>query len=83
MTNEIQNPSSADKDLEYLESGIQGVECRIQDCPGFPFFRARDMVPNMSSPFSLVFENVEKLSSKFSCWGFCPLEVYFPYVHIP
>ena len=74
-------------DLEYLASGIQGVESRIQDCPGFPFFRARDMVPKspvgITSPFSLVFENAEKLSFKFSCWGFCPLEVYCPHFHIP
>ena len=38
LTNGIQNPSSADKDsgIHYLESGIHGVESRIQDCPTFP-----------------------------------------------
>ena len=71
LTNEIQNPSAADKDLEYLEFGIQGVESRFQDCHC------------ITSPFSLVFENAEKLSFKFSCRGFCPLEVYCPYFHIP
>ena len=82
LTNEIKNPSSADKDVEYLEFGIQGVESRFEDCPGFPFFRARDMVPKsplgITLPFSLVFENTEKLSLKFTCWGFCLLEVYCP-----
>ena len=31
--------SSTEKEsgIRYLESGIHGVECRIQDCPGFPY----------------------------------------------
>ena len=66
---------------------IQGVESRIQDCPGFPFSRARNMVPKsplgITSPFSLVFENVEQFSFKISRWGFRPPEVYCPYFHIP
>ena len=34
----IQNPSSTDKEyrIQYLESGILGVESRIQDCLGSP-----------------------------------------------
>ena len=33
----IQNPSSTDKEskIQYLESGIHGMESRIQDCLGF------------------------------------------------
>ena len=33
------NPSSSDKEFwkSYLESGIHGVESRIQDCLGFPY----------------------------------------------
>ena len=39
LTIGIQNPSSTDKDsrIQYLESGIQDVESRIQDCLGFPY----------------------------------------------
>ena len=33
-----QNPSSVDKDWNpYLESGIHGVGCGIQDCHRFPY----------------------------------------------
>ena len=44
LTNGIQNPSSADKDsgIHYLESGIHGVESRIQDCPTFPYMERGD-----------------------------------------
>ena len=44
LTNGIQNPSSADKDsgTHYLESGIHGVESRIQDCPKFPYMERGD-----------------------------------------
>ena len=45
------------------------------------------MVPKsplgITSPFSLVFENVEQFSFKISRWGFRPPEVYCPYFHIP
>ena len=33
------NPESTG--IQYLESGIRSVECRIQDCPGF-FYMGRD-----------------------------------------
>ena len=33
------NPESTG--IQYLESGIHSVECRIQDCPGF-FYMGRD-----------------------------------------
>ena len=33
----IQNPSSTDKYWNPVQSGIHGVESRIQDCPGFPY----------------------------------------------
>jgi len=34
----VQNPSSTEKNgIKYLESGIHGVESRIQDCLGFPY----------------------------------------------
>ena len=35
----IWNPSSTDKEngIQYLETGIHGVESRIQDCLGFPY----------------------------------------------
>ena len=38
-TIKIQNPSFTDKytGIQYQESGIHGVESRIQDCPGFPY----------------------------------------------
>ena len=38
LTIKIQNPSSADKEsgIQYLESGIHGVESRIQNCLAFP-----------------------------------------------
>ena len=37
----IRNPSSADKESEIqsLESGIHGVESRIQDCLGFLYMK--------------------------------------------
>ena len=37
----IPNPSSTDKEsrIQYLESGIHGVEFRIQDCLGFSYMR--------------------------------------------
>ena len=42
LTTGIQNPSSTDKDQDpYLESGIQGVESRIQDCLGLPYYMVR------------------------------------------
>ena len=39
LTIEIRNPSSTDKEseIQYLESGIHGVESRIQSCLGFPY----------------------------------------------
>ena len=39
MTTGIQNPSSTDKECgtKYLESGIHGVESRLQACLRFPF----------------------------------------------
>ena len=38
LTIEIQNPRTTDKKwrIRYLESGIHGMESRIQDCLGFP-----------------------------------------------
>ena len=35
----IRNPSSTDEEseIQYLESGIHGVESRIQDCLGFRY----------------------------------------------
>ena len=38
LTIGIWNPSSAEKEsgIQYLESGIPGVESRIQNCVGFP-----------------------------------------------
>ena len=37
LTIGIQNPRTTDKEsrIQYLESGIQGMESRIQDCLGF------------------------------------------------
>ena len=37
----IPNPSSTDKEprIQYLESGIHGMESRIQDCLGFRYMR--------------------------------------------
>ena len=39
LTIGVQNPSSIDKESEvqYLESGIHGVESGIKHCPGFPY----------------------------------------------
>ena len=36
LTIRIQNPTSTVR-IQYLESGIHGVEFRIQDCLGFPY----------------------------------------------
>ena len=48
----IQNPSSADKDsgIHYLESGIHGMESRIQDCPRFPYMERGDAQSTSSHP---------------------------------
>ena len=32
----IQNPSFTETGIQYLESGIHGVEFKIQGCLGFP-----------------------------------------------
>ena len=39
LTIGIRNPSFTEKEsgIQFLESGIHGVESRIQDCPGFPY----------------------------------------------
>ena len=39
LTIRIRNPSSTDMNsgIQYLESGIPGVESRMQDCPGFHY----------------------------------------------
>ena len=50
LTIRIQNPSSTEKEfgIQHLESGIHGVESRIQHCPEFPCFRIK-----LSSKISL------------------------------
>ena len=37
LTIGIRNPRSTEKESGYLESGIHGVESRIQECLGFPY----------------------------------------------
>ena len=52
LTNGIQNPSSADKDsgTHYLESGIYGVESKIQDCHSFSYMERGDAQSTSSHP---------------------------------
>ena len=45
-TIEIRNPSPTEKEsrIEYLESGIHGVESRIQTCLGFPYIGRQELL---------------------------------------
>ena len=45
-TQRIRNPSPTEKEsrIEYLESGIHGVESRIQTCLGFPYIGRQELL---------------------------------------
>ena len=40
--------------IQYLESGIQGVESRIQDCPGFAYIRRSALKENLTLTVSVI-----------------------------
>ena len=46
---EIRNPRSSDRESgnQYLESGIYGMQSRIQDCLGFPLLEKICSVPTI------------------------------------
>ena len=51
-TIEIRNPSPTEKEsrIEYLESGIHGVESRIQTCLGFPYIGRQELLVQCPPP---------------------------------
>ena len=52
-TIEIRNPSPTEKEsrIDYLESGIHGVEPRIQTCLGFPYIGRQELLVQCPPPF--------------------------------
>ena len=48
-TIEIRNPSPTEKEsrIDYLESGIHGVEPRIQTCLGFPYIGRQELLVDL------------------------------------
>ena len=61
----IWNVSSTDKEsgIQYLESGIHGVESRIQDCLGFPY--SLHGARNSSKWLLGIFQDGELLVARF------------------
>ena len=51
-TIEIRNPSPTEKEsrIDYLESGIHGVEPRIQTCLGFPYIGRQELLVQCPPP---------------------------------
>ena len=74
----IQNPSSSDKEsgIQYLESGIHGVESRIQDCLRFLYV---GRIFQWQDPKSLREEGPEKLARIFGCID-KPISVSFRFI---
>ena len=64
-TIEIRNPSPTEKEsrIEYLESGIHGVESRIQTCLGFPYIGRQELL--VQCPWSVLREQNPSCVSAF------------------
>ena len=64
MEARIQVPMTKTR-IQYLESGIHGMESRIQDCDGFPYIGR--YIETLKQKHSFVPEMMEDLRAEMEC----------------